>query len=170
MKKVVAILSITTIVWCVGLNIKNKIVESDIYKTTKEVVGIGKEFTDSLLEKDAFIENDLVKINKAQLSNDTGSLVVNFLLQNNSSNEINVALKDVKVNGVPQRIHETYDGRNSVEGNGEDLYASYTLLDVDLWDDSAWDKEFFVEGSIVIQDYKTRESLGEYKFDGVLKN
>lgn len=170
MKQVVAILSITTIVWCIGLNIKNKIVESDFYKTTKEVVGIGKEFTDSLLEKDVFIENDLVKINKIHLSNRHGSLRINFLLENNTTDKIDVQLKGVKVNGVPQEVYETPYGRNCVEGNGEDLYASYVLLNVDLWDESARDKEFFVEGSIVIQDCKTRESLGEYKFDGILKN
>lgn len=165
MKQVVAILSITTIVWCIGLNIKNKIVESDFYKTTKEVIGIGKEFTDSL-----FDEKDLVEISEIHLSNDTGTLEVNFLLQNNTPEKINVALEDVKVNGLPKQVYEIYYGRNAVEGNGEYMYASYTLLDVDLYDKSAWDKEFFVEGSIVIEDYRTRESLGKYKFNGVLKN
>ena len=44
------------------------------------------------------------------------------------------------------------------------------LVDVDVTSESTWDKEFQVEGYIVIQDYDTRETIDRYKFSKIYKN
>lgn len=170
MKKLIIIATIGIISYYIFIGITNKIKESEIYKTTKEMVSISQEVINDLFNKEDFIDNDLVKISDINISRRTTTMVINFLLQNNSSERINVVLDDVKVDNITQEAYESYDGENSVDGNGEDLYASYALFDVDVTSQSSWDKEFQVEGYVVIQDYETRETLDRYKFSKIYKN
>lgn len=170
MKKLIIISTIGIILYSIFIGITNKIKESEVYKTSKEVISIGKEFTNELFNKENFIDNNLVKIGDINISRNTSMMVINFLLQNNSSERINIALEDVKVDSTTKEVYESYDGKNSVDGNGEDLYTSYALIDVDVTSESTWDKEFQVEGYIVIQDYDTRETIDRYKFSKIYKN
>ena len=171
MRILIVIATIWIIIHSIFIGITNKIKESEVYETTKEVVSSVKEVTDCLLNKDIFIENDLVKINEVTpWFTGTGNMEINFLLENKSLKPINVALEEVKVNGLIQEVHESSDGRNSVKENGGSLFASYALFGVDLWDESARGKEFQVEGYVVIQDYETRKTLDRYRFSKIYKN
>lgn len=170
MKKLIIIATIGIISYSIFIGITSNIKESEVYKISKEVMSIGKEFTNRLLNKESFIDNDLVKIKDINISRRTTTMVISFLLQNNSSSRININLDDVKVDGINQEVYISYNGENSVDGSGEDLYASYALLDVDLTSESALNKEFLVEGYIVIQDYESREILDKYKFKEIYTN
>lgn len=170
MKKAIVITSIGIVIYFAFTGVINKVKSSPVYNTAKEAIIVGKEFANELMNKDIFIDNELVKINEVNITRHISTMVVNFLVENKSPSSINIALEDVKVNGISQRVHESGDGTNSVKGDGEDLFASYALLDVDLGDESSWDKEFEVEGYIVIQDYNTKETLDKYSFSKIYNN